>query len=130
MKIMEGKIVSGWTNDKTNEVLTAVFAKAATDKVFRALVQENPNEAVKQAAGLDVPAGFTVRFVENDGVDATFVLPDFIGDSELSDEQLEAVAGGKKKKKHDDDDDSGKGADSPSYSRSNSMKQFHGVCVD
>lgn len=123
--------MSGWANEKTNEALNAVFAKAATDKAFRSLVLENPNEAVRQAAGVEIPAGFTVRFVENDGVDATFVLPDFIGDSELSDEQLEAVAGGKKKKKKDDDGgDDGKGASSPSYSPSNSLRQFHGVCVD
>ncbi|TNJ64944.1 NHLP leader peptide family natural product precursor [Paenibacillus hemerocallicola] len=122
--------MSGWTNEKTNEALKTVFAKAATDKAFRALVLENPNEAVKQAAGVEIPAGFTVRFVENDGVDATFVLPDFIGDSELSDEQLEAVAGGKKKKKDDDDDFDKGGGSSPSYSRSGSLKQFHGVCVD
>jgi len=46
-----------------------------------------------------------VRFVDNSGADATFVLPDFLGDSELSDAQLEAVVGGKKKKKKDKDDD-------------------------
>jgi len=125
--------MSDWTNEKTSEVLKAVYAKAATDKAFRALVLENPNEAVKQAADVEVPAGFKVRFVENVGADATFVLPDFIGDSELSDEQLEAVAGGKKKKKHDDDDDdndNGKGGPGSGPIQSGSMKQFHGVCVD
>ncbi|WP_405452895.1 NHLP leader peptide family RiPP precursor [Paenibacillus sp. HJGM_3] len=122
--------MSGWTHEKMNEALKTVFAKAATDKAFRALVLENPNEAVRQAAGVEIPPGMTVRFVENDGVDATLVLPDFVGDSELSDEQLEAVAGGKRKKKNDDDDDSDKGAPSPGYSRSSSVRQFHGVCVD
>lgn len=99
--------MSEWNQEKVQEALMAVFSKAATDKTFRELALNHPTEAVKQAASVDLPAGFTVRFVGNDGADATFVLPDYVGDSELSDEQLEAVAGGKKKKKNKDDGDAG-----------------------
>jgi hypothetical protein len=97
--------MSEWNQEKVQEALKTVFSKTATDKTFRELALNNPTEAVKQAAGIDIPAGFTVRFVENGRADATFVLPDYVGDSELSDEQLEAVAGGKKKKNKDDADD-------------------------
>ncbi|MFK7692789.1 NHLP leader peptide family RiPP precursor [Paenibacillus sp. HJGM_3] len=96
--------MSEWNQEKVQEALKTVFAKAATDKSFRELAMSNPAEAVKAASGVDLPAGFTVRFVENGGADATFVLPDFVGDSELSDEQLEAVAGGKKKNKNKNSD--------------------------
>ncbi|MFC5469190.1 hypothetical protein ACFPPD_10710 [Cohnella suwonensis] len=97
--------MSQWTQESMNEVLNDIYRKAATDKAFRQLCLSQPESAVKQVTNQALPEGFTVRFIDNAGADATFVLPDYLGDSELSDAQLEAVVGGKKKKKDKDDDD-------------------------
>ena len=96
--------MSQWTQETVNEVLGQIYKKAATDRTYRELCLSQPEEAIKQVTDQPLPEGFTVRFIENTA-DATFVLPDFIGDTELSDEQLEVVVGGKKKKKKDKDKD-------------------------
>ena len=76
------------------QALTAVLTRSATDTEFRTRLLSDPRAAIEEATGRDVPADMDIRFVENDGF-ATIVLPDFAG-SELSDNQLEAVAGGDK----------------------------------
>ncbi|WP_373233443.1 hypothetical protein, partial [Cohnella sp.] len=69
------------------------------------LCLENPAQAVKEAIGKEIPQGFKLRFVENEGAHYTFVLPDMITEQELSESDLEAVAGGnamlKEKRKND-----------------------------
>jgi hypothetical protein len=102
--------MSQWTQETTLEVLKKIYEKAATDRTYRELCLSQPEAAVKQVTDRPLPGGFTVRFIESTA-DATFVLPDFIGDSELSDEQLEAVVGGKKKKKKNDKNDDDIGAE-------------------
>jgi len=108
--------MSQWTQETTSEVLKKIYEKAATDRTYRVLCLSQPEAAIKQVTDRPMPEGFKVRFIENTA-DATFVLPDFIGDTELSDEQLEAVVGGKKKKKKDkdDDDDSFEGPILPTF---------------
>ena len=83
-----------WTQESVNEAIRLITGKATVDKAFRQLVLSDPNAAIKRATGMDVPAGFTVRVIENaPGVDQTYVLPDFKG-AELSEDELERVAGG------------------------------------
>lgn len=83
-----------WTSDRAKDTLARLYKKAATDEAFRSLCLQNPREAVRQFAGQDLPEGFNLRFVDNAGADLTLVLPDLRRDGELSEAQLEAVAGG------------------------------------
>lgn len=83
-----------WTQEQVNNAIAKVGTKAATDKAFRELVLHNPNEAIKKTVGMELPAGFTIKVIENaPGIDQTYVLPDFRG-GELSEADLEKVAGG------------------------------------
>ncbi len=84
------------TASEANEAVQKVLKKAGSDATFHALALSNPAAAVKEATGKDLPAGYTVRFVDNKGADLTLVLPDVAADSEeLSDAELEQVAGGR-----------------------------------
>ncbi|MGM0607911.1 MAG: NHLP leader peptide family RiPP precursor [Candidatus Muiribacteriota bacterium] len=87
--------MSEWTPEEIQETINKVQSKAATDKGFRNKALNNPKEAVKELTGKDIPEDFKIKIIENEaGVDQTFVLPDFVGE-ELSDEQLDDVAGGR-----------------------------------
>jgi hypothetical protein len=89
--------VSG-SSPSHRQALEAVLARATTDRVFRAQLLHDPRKAIHDAFGVQIPADFTIKFIERDpDVDALIVLPDLREDSEdggLSDEELEVVAGG------------------------------------
>ena len=69
-----------------------IIAKAWRDPAFKADLIANPAAALK-AEGIDVPAGVTVTVLENTDKQFHLVLPP-VPTGELSDESLEAVAGG------------------------------------
>jgi len=79
------------------EVLHAVLERSATDASFRKELLANPRQAIGTHFGKDasaIPESFSVKFIENTA-SATVVLPDFVDEaSELSEEELETVAGG------------------------------------
>ena len=87
--------MSNASNDE-KKLLAQLNTRAAVDRDFRKLLLSDPKAAIKQTAGVDVPARFNIRFVEKSkDIDALVVLPDFIDNAEaLSVEELEAVAGG------------------------------------
>ncbi len=68
-----------------------VVAKAWTDEGFKQRLLSNPTEVLR-AEGVPVPEGNEVRVVENTARLTYLPLPARPGD--LSDEQLDAVAGG------------------------------------
>jgi hypothetical protein len=71
-----------------------ILGRSATDVDFRRKLVDSPRAALAEALGGEVPESFDVRFIEN-RASATIVLPDYIDDAaQLSEEQLEAVAGG------------------------------------
>jgi hypothetical protein len=76
----------------SSDSLNLIQSKAASDPAFRAKLLTSPNEALA-LLGIRVPAGVTVRFVENTAATWNFVLPARAG-GELSDEDLEKAAGG------------------------------------
>lgn len=76
--------------------LDAILERASVDREFRQQLMVDWRRTIQHSFGIMVPPAFNMRFVERDaGVDALIVLPDFKNaDGELSDHDLEAVAGG------------------------------------
>lgn len=86
-----------WTAEEIQDAMKKLVERGATDARFRTIALSDPNEAVRQVAGKAVPEGIKVRVVENAGAHYTIVLPDLRSSdvSELSDAELEHVAGGR-----------------------------------
>jgi hypothetical protein len=77
------------------KLIDAVVHRAGSDRVFRQQVLADPAAAIVTAYGVTFPAGFRIRFVEKPAdLDVLVVLPDPHTDEELSDDDLENVAGG------------------------------------
>src|SRR5688500_381433 len=76
------------------DVMQNLLARSATDPAFRQLLLSDSRAAISEFTGRQMPEGFEVAFVENKA-DATFVLPPVVEPgAELSDSELETVAGG------------------------------------
>ena len=83
-----------WTQEQINEVYAKVQRTAMTDEEFRAELLADAGAAIEKLTGEKLPEDFKVKVVENDPqYAATFVLPPMVSD-ELSDEELDSVAGG------------------------------------
>ena len=72
-----------------------LIAKAWSDQAFKRRLLSDP-AAVLKDEGFDVPAGVTVRVFENTDKVVNLILPPPPKEGELSDEDLERVAGGGK----------------------------------
>jgi len=77
---------------EADNAFAKIIAKAWRDPAFKAELIANPAAALK-AEGIDVPDGMAVTVVENTEKLFHLVLPPVPTDA-LSDEALEAVAGG------------------------------------
>lgn len=85
------------SNSETTKVFQEVINKAWDDDSYRAQLIAEPAVAIKSATGYEVPAGAKIVVVdETDPSVVHFHLPPEpnFDDMELTDEQLEAVAGG------------------------------------
>lgn len=76
-------------SNQINNILTKCWA----DEIFKKKLLANPTEVLK-AECVDIPAGYTVHVLENTGKIINYVLPPN-PNAELSDSELESVAGGK-----------------------------------
>jgi hypothetical protein len=79
---------------KTNNTYAKIVAHAWKDARFREKLLKNPKEALKEM-GMDVPANFDVRVIEEKTNTMTFILPKAPAQSrELSEQELQKLAGG------------------------------------
>jgi hypothetical protein len=83
-----------WTESQIQTTLAEVTKRATTDMEYRKLALSDPAAAIAKIDPTPIPAGFKLRFVENAGANLTVVLPDPVSEGELSDAELEQVAGG------------------------------------
>ncbi|MBF0515514.1 MAG: NHLP leader peptide family RiPP precursor [Nitrospirae bacterium] len=80
-------------NAKSNEI-QELIKKAWNDEAFKAKLLTDTNAALKEH-GIDVPAGVTIKAVENTANVIHILIPQKpTSISELSDEQLQQAAGG------------------------------------
>lgn len=86
--------MSTWTHDEQVTAMKGLMERSAADAAFREMALKNPEAALKDVSGKELPEGFSLRCVSNEGADLTLVLPD-PASSDLSDGDLEAVSGGK-----------------------------------
>ena len=82
------------TTDEQVSQWGQIVAKAWQDDGFKKRLLANPSAILKER-GLEVPAGVQLRVVENTDQVVHLTLPAKPRKGELSDEQLEGVAGGK-----------------------------------
>jgi hypothetical protein len=88
-------MADAWTEQKANEKMRELVKRATTDMEFRKLALRDPHAAIAKIDPTPLPKWFKARFVENAGATVTVVLPDPPSkENELSDSQLEQVAGG------------------------------------
>jgi len=83
-----------WSQEKIQATVKQLQEKAVLDLSFRESLKANPNETIEKIARIQVPAGFKINIVDANEADLTIVLPKTPND-ELSDNDLEVVAGGK-----------------------------------
>lgn len=79
------------------ELLRDVLRRSTWDQEFRERLLNEPKRALEEEYGLELPPDFVLRFIEKEeGVDAVVVLPDLEAEQELTDEELDTVAGGQR----------------------------------
>ncbi len=77
------------------DIEARLIERAAKDAGYRQSLLGNPKSAIEGALGMPLPAGISVKVVEESADTLYLVLPPHADASgELSDAQLESVAGG------------------------------------
>ena len=80
--------------EEQNPVIAQVIRQALADDAFKARLLRNPKAGIKEATGEDVPEDLTIYFYEDKSTVKHLVIPMNPNNEQLSDSQLEMVAGG------------------------------------
>jgi hypothetical protein len=86
------------TSEVRKNFESQIIEKAAADEAFRKALVSNPRTAVENELGIKLPAAINLRVLEESADNFYMVLPQknsAAARGELSDLELEAVAGGK-----------------------------------
>jgi len=83
-----------WTQEKIHATLKSVVEKAQADPSFREKLKQNPREVLSSEGGEAIPEFIRMAIVDQNDADLVITLPKVQSD-ELSDADLERVAGGK-----------------------------------
>jgi len=89
--------MEGWTDAELREVVMEVMRRATVDPVFRQLAVTDGQGAIAAVTSKTLPHGIEFKFVDNTGRVKIVPLPDPVCEifsDELSDEELDQVAGG------------------------------------
>ena len=86
------EIKSEYANKDRTQFQAALVQKAVDDPSFRAALISDPRNTIREETGLHIPSGINLKVVEESSDMLCLVLPPAEG--ELSDLELEAVAGG------------------------------------
>lgn len=88
-------MVQEWTAEDAEKAIKETIARSRTDLKFRQLASSDPRAALKQVSGKELPEGLKIKTFDGGDAHLTIVLPEYVSDeSELTDVQLEQVAGG------------------------------------
>jgi hypothetical protein len=71
-----------------------LLSRAERDPEFRKRLSEDPNSAIQDELGIELPEGLQVRVLEEEPNEAILVLPAVAEPGQLRDEELAAAAGG------------------------------------
>lgn len=83
-----------FSNEEIQKAYKEIRKRAVIDKGFRELLIKNPNLAIKQVTGKELPSEFKIKIIESDpNYNMTFVLPEMVTEK-ISDEELEGIAAG------------------------------------
>ncbi len=77
-----------------NPTIAQVIQQSLADNAFKTRLLQNPKAGIKEATGEDVPDALTICFHEDTPTIKHLVIPLHPTNAELSDSQLEVVAGG------------------------------------
>ena len=80
---------------EVNSAVREVIKRAVVDPDFRQLAVRDSKAAIAKVSNKKLPEGMSIQFIDNYGKSVkTIALPDPIKAQELTDEELEQVAGG------------------------------------
>lgn len=80
--------------EEQNPIIAQVIRQALADDAFKTRLLENPKAGIKEATGEDVSEDLTIYFYEDKSTVKHLVIPMNPNNKQLSDSQLELVAGG------------------------------------
>ncbi len=80
--------------EEENLIIAQVIKQALADEAFKAKLFHNPKAGIKEATGEDLPEDITICFYEGTPTVRHLVIPMNPDNQQISDSQLEMVAGG------------------------------------